>query len=207
MHREKNILGFFLSGHPLDDYRDEVRAFSTITLDQADEQKDQTPARICGIISEIKTHLDRKNRTMAFFKIEDFTGTIEGLAFADPFEAYRKHLYVDSMVVVAGRISVREGGDPKLIVKEVFSLDEARKKFTRNLVLSMETDRLNMDTIQDVRSLLDVYKGDIPVYINVKTPGNGTYVLKSKSLKIKPSLELVEQLRDKIGRQNVWVGG
>ncbi|MBN1560444.1 DNA polymerase III subunit alpha [candidate division KSB1 bacterium] len=207
LHREKSILGFFLSGHPLDDYRDEVQAFSSITLDQAAEQKDQTPVRICGIISELKTHLDRKNRAMAFFKLDDFTGTIEGLAFADPYETYRALLYVDSMVVISGKISVREGGDPKLIVGEVFSLDQARNKFTRNLVLSMEIDRVSKEMIEEVHSLLEIHQGEIPVYINVKTPNNGAYVLKSRSLKIKPSMELIEQLRDKIGRQNVWVGG
>jgi DNA polymerase-3 subunit alpha len=207
LHREKNILGFFLSGHPLDDYRDEVRAFSTITLDQAAEQKDQTPARICGIITDIKTHMDRKNRPMAFFKVEDFTGSIEGLAFADPYENYRPHLYVDSMVVIAGKINMREGSDPKMIVNEIYSLDEARKKFTRNLVLSMQIDRVNTDMLDEVRELLTLNKGEVPVYINMKTPGNGTYVLKSKSIAIQPSVELVEQLRDKIGRQNVWVGG
>jgi len=207
LNREKNILGFYLSGHPLDDFRDEVRAFSTITLDQAGEQKDQTAARICGIITDIKSHLDRKKRPMAFFKIEDFTGSIEGLAFADHYETYRQHLYIDSMVVIAGKISVREGSDAKMIVNEIYSLEEARQKFTRNLVLSVETDHVNVDLLDDVRSLLNVYQGDVPVYINMKTPGNGSYVLKSRSIKIQPSIELVEQLREKIGRQNVWVGG
>jgi DNA polymerase-3 subunit alpha len=191
----------------LDDYRDEVHAFSTITLDQAAEQKDQTHVRICGIISELKMHLDRKNRAMAFFKIEDFTGSIEGLAFADPYETYRALLHVDSMVVISGKLSVREGGDPKLIIGEVFSLDQAQKKFTRNLVLSMEIDRVNKELIDGIYSLLEIHKGEIPVYINVRTPNNGAYVLKSKSLKINPSTELIEQLRDKVGRQNVWIGG
>mgnify|MGYP006292425359 FL=1 len=207
LNREKNILGFYLSGHPLDDFRDEVQAFSTIVLDQADEQKDQTNVRICGIITDIKSHLDRKKRPMAFFKIEDFTGSIEGLAFSDPYETFRQHLYIDSMVVIAGKISVREGSDPKLIVNEIYSLEEARKKFTRNLVLSMETNHVDIDLLDDVRSLLSTHQGEVPVYINMKTPGNGSYVLKSRSLKIRPSIELVEQLREKIGRQNVWVGG
>ncbi|MBN1479208.1 DNA polymerase III subunit alpha [candidate division KSB1 bacterium] len=207
LHREKNILGFFLSGHPLDDYRDEVNAFSTLALDHAAEQKDQTPARICGIISDVKMHMDRKKRPMAFFKVEDFTGSIEGLAFADAYETYRAYIYVDSMVVISGRINAREGSEPKLIVNEVYTLEEARKKFTRNLVLSVETDHVNTNLLDEVRTILDVHRGEIPVYINMKTPGNGTYVLKSRSLKIKPTLELVEQLRDKIGRQNVWVGG
>lgn len=207
LHREKNTLGFFLSGHPLDDYRDEVNAFATVTLDRAGEQKDQTPARICGIISDVKKHLDRKKRPMAFFKMEDFTGSIEGLAFADAFEAYRQYLHVDSMVVISGKLTVREGSQAKLVVSEVYTLEEARKKFTRTLVLSMETDHVTIMLLEEVRSILAMHRGEIPVYINMKTPGNGTYILKSRSLKIKPTLELVEQLRDKMGRQNVWMGG
>ena len=207
LNREKSILGFYLSGHPLEDYRDEVKAFSTISLDDNDELKDQTTARLCGIVTDVKTHQDRKNRTMAFFRLEDFTGSIEALAFADAYEQFREHLHVDSMVVVNGRINVREGGDPKLIVNEIYSLDQARKKYTKNLILEMQTEQVSKDMLSEVRQLLEQHRGDIPVYINIKTAGNGTYIVKSRSMKIRPSLHLVEELREKIGRQNVWVGG
>ncbi len=207
LSREKNILGFFLSGHPLDRYRDEVAAFATVSVDRAAELKDQAPVRMCGIISDMKTHMDRKNRTMAFFRLEDFTGGLEGIAFSDPYENYRALLHIDSMVVISGKINIREGADPKLIVNEVFSLEEARKKFTKNLVLSFDTDKVGKELLDEVRELLDENRGDIPLYLNVKTAGNGSYMLKSRSIKIKPSLELVEKLREKVGRQNVWVGG
>jgi len=207
LHREKSVLGFFLSGHPLDRFRDEVNAFSTVSVDRTYELNDQAGVRMCGIISDIKTHMDRKNRPMAFFRIEDFTGGIEGIAFADPYESYRALLQVDSMVVINGKINIREGADPKLIVNEVLSLEEARKKFTRNLVLSFETAQISSELVDEVKILLNENRGDVPVYLNIKTPDNGAYVLKSRSIKIKPSLALIESLRDKVGRQNVWVGG
>jgi len=111
------------------------------------------------------------------------------------------------MVVINGKINIREGADPKLIVNEVLSLEEARKKFTRNLVLSFETAQISSELVDEVKILLNENRGDVPVYLNIKTPDNGAYVLKSRSIKIKPSLALIESLRDKVGRQNVWVGG
>jgi DNA polymerase III subunit alpha len=207
LHREKNILGFFLSGHPLDDFRDEVTAFSSVSVDRTVDLKDQAGVRMCGIISELKTHMDRKNRPMAFFRLDDFTGGIEGLAFADPFDSFRALLQVDSMVVISGKINIREGSDPKLIVNEVLSLEDARKKFTRNLVVSFQTDKVESILIDEVKELLSNNSGEVPVYFSIKTPGNGVYMLKSRSIKIKASMELVEELRDKVGRQNVWVGG
>ena len=207
LSREKNILGFFLSGHPLDRFRDEVEAFSTTSVLKASELKDQAGVRMCGIIGEVKTHMDRKNRAMAFFRLEDFTGGIEGIAFADPYDSFRALLQPDSLVVISGKINIREGADPKLIVNEVFSLDEARKKFTRNLVLSFEMDRIGEPILDDVKAVLQANKGDVPLYLNIKTNGNGGYMLRSRSIKIQPSLALVEELREKVGRQNVWVGG
>lgn len=206
LNREKEILGFYLSGHPLNNYREEVKAFSTATLEQTAAFKDQSAVRVCGIIADFKTHMDRKNRPMAFFRLEDFSGSMECVAFADTYEAYRSLMRVDEMVVINGRISAREGSETKIMTNELFSLEQARKIFTRNLVMAFETDQLDKEILQEIKNLLSAHNGDIPVYINVKTPQNGAYVLKSKSLRVNASLELIEQLRDKIGRQNVWVG-
>ena len=128
------------------------------------------------------------------------------MAFADTYEAYRSLMRVDEMVVINGRISARESSETKIMTHEIFSLEQARKIYTRNLVMAFETDQLNKEVLQEIKNLLSAHNGDIPVYINVKTPQNGAYVLKSKSLRVHASLELIEQLRDKIGLQNVWVG-
>ena len=66
-----------------------TRTESTISLDALDSVQDAASVRICGLITDFKMHIDRKKRPMAFFKIEDFIGNIEGLAFADAYEKYR----------------------------------------------------------------------------------------------------------------------
>jgi len=206
LNREKAILGFFLSGHPLDRFREEVRAFSTISLEDAEGLRDSTPVRVCGVITEFKLHFDRQKRSMAFFKIEDFTGGLEGLAFADTYEKYRQHLQADSMVMVIGKINTRESEAGKLIAEEVIPLDATRERFTKSLCMSLDAGRATPALVQEVKGLLANYGGDVPVYISIKTAENGDYVIRSKTLKVQPSLQLIDTLRDKVGRENVWVG-
>lgn len=207
LNREKAILGFYLSGHPLDRFREEVRTFATIALEDTEALRDSTPVRVCGVITDFKLHFDRQQRSMAFFKIEDFTGSIEGLAFADTFEKYHQFLKADAMVMVIGKVNTRESEAGKLIAEEVIPLEATRERFTKSLCLSIDTGRADQLLVQEVKNLLAGYRGEIPVYINIKTPENGEYVIRSKALKVQPSLQLVDLLRDKVGRENVWVGG
>jgi len=206
LNKEKVYLGFYLSGHPLDKYRDEVYTFATVTIDSVDELKDGQPVRLCGILTDLKKHIDRKKRTMAFLKIEDFTDSMEGIVFSDPYEKYQKYIYEDSMIMAIGKINTREAESAKILIDEIITLDEARKRFTKNLCLAFDTAQISESLISDLKNILEKYKGEIPVFFNVKIPDKGDFVLRSRAVKVSPCLELVEQLRDKVGRENVWVG-
>ena len=207
LNREKAVLGYYLSGHPLDRYREEVHTFATAKIDEAYQSRDGLSVRVCGIITEVKFHIDRQKRPMAFFKIEDFSGHMEGIAFADVYDQYRRYIKEDEIVMLIGKTNTRESEAAKLLVDEVITLKEARDRFTKSLCLSMDISRTPDFLLQEVRSLLEEHKGTIPVFINIKTPDHRDYLVKSKSITVTPGLELVEKLRDKVGRQNVWIGG
>ncbi len=206
LNHEKTALGFYLSGHPLDDRREDVAAFSNVSAERLGELKDSTPLRLCGLVTELKTHLDRKNRPMAFFRIEDYTGSVECVAFADAYEACRGELAVDRIVVVKGKVNSREGGEAKVLADEVLSLEQARARFTRSLMVVLELDRMTSAELGEIRELFNAFTGDVPIFITLKTGENESFVLKSKSVRVRPAAELLEQLRSRIGRQNVWLG-
>jgi DNA polymerase III subunit alpha len=206
LNEEKAVLGFYLSGHPLDRYRDEVKTFATMTLHAAKEVKDETQVRLCGIITNVKIHYDRKGRVMSFLTVEDFTGTMEALAFADPYDKYRTLLQTDAIVMIMGKMNVPVGGEPKLIVDEVIDLDDARKRFTRSICVSLDVQDTDNEMMEGIKTLLNEYTGNVPVYIKLVAPDRTDYTLRSKSLRVNPSLDLVEKLRHKIGNENVWVG-
>ena len=206
LNREKAILGFYLSGHPLDKFREEVRTFATITLDSVEDLSNDTRARVCGIISEAKIHYDRQNRPMSFFRIEDFTGSIEGLAFSDCYNKFSNLIQPDSMVMVIGKINTREGEGAKLIAEEFIPLQETRQKYTKSLYLSFDLEDTTDDILAEIKGLLNKHTGEVPVYISIKTGENSNYIMRSKSIKVSPTLELVDSLRDRVGRDNVVLG-
>jgi DNA polymerase III subunit alpha len=206
LNREKNSLGFYLSGHPLDRYREEIKTFATVMIEAAGELPENATVRICGIVADIKMHMDRQKRPMAFFKIEDFTGSLEGIAFADTYEKYREQLAADAMVMVIGKVNTRESDAPKILADEIITLSEARKRFTKSLCLNLESTDLTESLLYELKVILENFQGDVPFFINLKVPDAGTFMLKSRSVKVTPGHDLIEQLRQKVGRTNVWVG-
>ncbi|MDZ7262174.1 MAG: DNA polymerase III subunit alpha, partial [candidate division KSB1 bacterium] len=168
--REKALLGFYVSGHPLKKYEEEVRTFSTTSLDSLDANKDGSLIRVGVIVSEVKSIFDRNNRPMAFITLEDFSGMAEALVFSDTYAKYKDFIQKDAMVMIIGRTSTREEEETKILCEEVVPLSEAWELFTHSLCLSLTTDGVQESTLNQVQNILKENKGQCPVYVNVKTP-------------------------------------
>jgi DNA polymerase-3 subunit alpha len=209
LQKEKEILGFYVSGHPLDRYFDEVKGFSTVSLKQESlaEVKHDTAVTIGGMITSIKTHNQRDGRLMAFLELEEFDGSIELLIFGDAYEKFKHLLAVDAMVLVHGQISKREGEEkPKLRVDNCMSLSEAREKLTKSLHIRMSTPGLEKDFVQDIFKQCSAVKGECSVILHIATSERNEYKIKAKNIKVLPDPEMIKQLREKVGKDNVWIG-
>lgn len=204
--REKEMLGFYFSGHPLTKYRLELQMFSRNTLDQIHSIPDKTTIKVGVIITGLKKHFDRKNRPMAFVNIEDLTGTAEMIVFADAFEKYNQILCDDSMVLVVGKVSSKgDSEENKILCDEIIPLDEVWDRCVKNISFSLETDKATEGYIREIKDILSQNRGPCPIYINIKTPENGEYVIKSRKITTKPSSALVHKLSDIIGVENIWI--
>ena len=204
--REKEMLGFYISGHPLSKYEKEIKLFSNIELADTSALKDGMAARFGGMITGVKKHFDRKNKAMAFVTIEDFTGTIESLLFSDAYEKYSDLIQEDKMLFFVGKISVKDEEDePKVLVDEVYQLPEVWDKCSKSVCLVFKMDKINEPDIYSISESLTKYKGDCNVMINIITPEDGEYLLRSKRIKTKPNPDLIKQLQSKLGEKNVWI--
>jgi DNA polymerase-3 subunit alpha len=209
LQKEKEILGFYVSGHPLDRYYDEVKGFSSVSLkqDALAEVKHDTAVTIGGMITSLKTHNQRDGRQMAFLELEEFDGSIELLIFGDAYEKFKHLLAVDAMVLVHGQISKREGEEkPKLRVDNCMSLSEAREKLTKSLHIRMSTPGLEKDFVQDIFKQCSAVKGECSVILHITTSERNEYKIKAKNIKVLPDPEMIKQLREKVGKDNVWIG-
>ena len=128
---EKEIAGVYITGHPLDDYRDVLGklTFSTADLDGLEEREDRGLSLdgqivdMGGILTEVKGKATKKGAYMGFITLEDLTGQIECLVFPKVYERYQGMMAVDDLVVLHGRLSIREEEAPKLLVEKLIPLE------------------------------------------------------------------------------------
>ncbi len=133
---EKEIAGVYITGHPLDDYRDvlEKLSFSTADLQELDEREDHGLSmdgqlvEMGGILTEVKGKATKKGAYMGFITLEDLTGQIECLVFPKVFERYQGMMAVDDLVILRGRLSIREEESPKLLVDKLTPLEQWQKE-------------------------------------------------------------------------------
>jgi DNA polymerase-3 subunit alpha len=204
---EKEMLGFYLSGHPLNRFKDEVNIFSTFTLEAIDNLADGTNVKVCGIVTECKNILDRNNNPMAFVTLEDFYGSKEVIVFSKIFDKYRDYLEADSMILVKGRISIKEEEDIKILCDEIVPLEDVWERYAKNLYLTMELAGVDDPVLNQVTRIVQENPGECNLFINLKVQNNPKQTIKSKTMKVNPAPEVIMNLRSILGQENVWMEG
>ncbi|MBI5474649.1 MAG: DNA polymerase III subunit alpha [Ignavibacteriae bacterium] len=199
--REKNVLGFYVSGHPLLKFEQEVNEFSNVKFGDLSSFKTGSSARACGIISSVKKKIDKRGNTMAFVTMEDFTGRAELIVFSDQYAKFQQLLQPDSMVMIIGKGEVN-GDALKVLVNEVYPMEKVREKFTRSIILSINVNDVKENTIVELRSLLEKNKGNCACYFDVVESAKRKKY-QSRKFSVDPTDQFMEEARRILGVQNV----
>lgn len=205
LYREKEMLGFYISGHPLRKYEEEVKVFSTVSLENLKYIVEGKIVRVVGLINEIKEILDRKGKPMAFVSFEDFTDSTELLIFSETYARYKEFIQKDAIVVVIGRISYRDQEEPKIMAEQIFSIDGAHQQFTRNITINMNLNEIKEPSIKSISKLFNNNKGKCPIYIRLKGPDNCDCLIKSKKYQLNLGSTLIEALAKIVGKDNIEI--
>jgi DNA polymerase-3 subunit alpha len=207
LSREKNALGFYVSGHPLERYRDEVNAFTTAGLGELDQNNDNSVVTVAGVIASMTRKTDKRGNPIAFILLEDFTGSAEALVFSEPCEKYAELLREDNMVLLKGRLSKREGEEPKVVAQEFIPLAEVRRRMTSRLHLLLVTGE-GAELADQAHEVLQKHPGDVPVYLHIEHAEEGPPLrLRAGRLGVDPDGEVLNELKTILGEENVWVSG
>lgn len=203
---EKEMLGIYVSGHPLGSYENELRAVSSITTTELSKEIEETNdtirdgqrIKIGGIIVEKKNKITRNNNMMAFITLEDLYGSVECIVFPATFERYSKYISEDQIIVIEGRLSVSEVEETKIICEKISPLN--KQKLNKLYVKLSKNSR--PDLFNDIKDILRKYPGDTPVYVFLEE--SKKTVVADKALWIQPenNSALVE-LESLLGRDNV----
>ncbi|HTP80847.1 MAG TPA: DNA polymerase III subunit alpha [Bacteroidota bacterium] len=207
LSREKSVLGFYVSGHPLLKYADDIDAFASAKLGHPEDVKPNASVRVCGIVTEQKKKIDKRGNTMAFVTIEDFTGRAECIVFSDAFQKFQELLKVGSIVMLAGR-NDGAGDSIKVIVNEVVPMDDVRKKFARRVLLNINLETVGEGTIYELAKLLEHYQGTCQCYFNVAggtLTGNSLYL--TRKFLVEPNAQFLSAARSLLGSAAVRIQG
>jgi len=199
---EKAVLGFYVSGHPLERYRESMKFFTTNSVSSLADLPDGREVTVGGIVTQVKTMLDKKGNSMAFTTQEDFTGAVELILFSDCFEKHREYIQPDKIVLTTGRLSTREGEAPKILAQEVIPLEGLTERFACQLVIRVDSD-LAEDSIDEALNRLAQHPGDSPVLLAAQENGTEVYI-RSKKYNVKADFELLNSLKDLLGESSAF---
>jgi DNA polymerase-3 subunit alpha len=206
--REKSLLGIYISGHPLIKFQDEINAFCNPRLDHLDSCQLGQAVRVCGIVTDVRIRFDRKDKQFAFFTLEEFSGTVNIIAFSDVFEKYKELIYPESLIMVNGKLDCREDKDERSIISsDIIPLDQVRQKCAKRLSVNLVKEKIQQETLDRLNLLLRKYPGKCEVYLNLKSDNEEDLLLHSKKFRINPTFNLMRDLRQVLGKNNVWIEG
>ncbi len=201
---EKEALGFYVTGHPLLAYAEELQLFSVASTDQVADFPDEAEISIGGVVTQLKTQLDRKGQTMAFLTLEDFGGTLEVICFSDPFRRCQSILTNDSLVLLTGRVNTREGERPKLILQNAVPLSGVRQGAVLDVHARLSAEQLNNGILNDLDTVLGRYdKGNGFLFLYYPL-GTETVKIRANRVRLDASRELVTSLRELLGADSVF---
>ena len=207
LNKERELIGFYLSGHPLDRYREDIRLFATHSLAQEQLAKldERERVRVIAIITEVKRISDKKGRPMAFVQIEDLEGHCELLVFSEVYDRHQGLIAPDTVLLVDGNLSKRDD-QPKIIANKLERVENLREKFQTKLQLSVQlnTDEISKEDLVEMAGLFGKHGGETPVRFLVHSQHAKQPVrMNVRKYVVKPTNELLNGLRELVGTENV----
>ncbi|NBB08326.1 DNA polymerase III subunit alpha [Pseudomonas sp. SLFW] len=201
---EKETLGLYLTGHPIDEYEGEIRRFARQRI------VDLKPARdtqtVAGLIIALRVMKNKKGDKMGFITLDDRSGRIEASLFADSFQAAQSLLQTDAMVVVEGEVSSDDfSGGLRLRAKRVMSLEEARTGLAESLRLTVRSEALKGDRLRWLGDLCKKHRGACPITLDYTGQEARALLQFGEAWRIDPADSLIQALRDQFGRENVFL--
>ena len=210
---EKEMLGLYVSGHPLSEYQDifdkNVNLYSKDLFvnnsegDSDDIQlemkklQDSMKVVVGGIVNSRKTKTTKNNNMMAFIGLEDLFGTMEVIVFPTIFQKFSPLLQMESVVLIKGRLSLREDEQPKIICEEVYPVKNLEEK---GIYMTFDHELSKEESIA-FRALLKYFSGPTPTYVNKK--GEKIFKKLGRQYWIDVNNVIMEELECRLGKQNI----
>jgi DNA polymerase III subunit alpha len=194
---EKETLGLYVSEHPLERVRAELRRKTDCALTDLERRRDGEFVTVGGIVSALKQVTTKRGEPMVFVTLDDPTGSAEVVVFNSTYATARELLEADRILVVKGRVDHKQAGETKLVASEVSAFESALVR--REVRLRIDARQAPAGLIRELATLVSDYPGDAPVYVALETSlGERTLAL-GPEYRVKPDADFFGEVRALLG--------
>jgi DNA polymerase-3 subunit alpha len=202
---EKEMLGFYVTGHPLDDYGDKIRELATHDTGNLEGLEKGRQVDLCGVLTGIERKRNREQKPWAALKIEDRTGSVDAMVFAASFERLASQIVEDKAVLVRGLVLPEENAPPKISVQEIQPLETARLNLPSLISIRVWLGRNGVaDKPVALRELFRAKPGESHVRLRLEMPRDFSVILDVPA-KVRPDREFKAALEKICGADCVEV--
>jgi DNA polymerase III subunit alpha len=197
---EKEVLGLYVSEHPLSAIRDQLRRKSDTTIGELERRRDGEVITVGGIVSGVRHMTTKRGDAMVFLQFEDITGSVETVVFNQTYEKARELCTSDRILIVKGRIDRKEG-ETKLVALELAAFEAVAEK--REVRLRIDATKAAAGTIRELAALIKDFPGESPVYADLMTSQGKKVYAFGPQYKVKPAPDFYAEVKMLLGESAV----
>jgi DNA polymerase-3 subunit alpha len=200
---EKETLGFYISGHPLDRYHEIIEKFTNCNAVIITEKNVGEGVRIGGLIRENKVIRTKSNELMGFVTIEDMHGSLEVTVFSSLYNRVSDLLTEDTPVLLQGKVE-KDDKSVKLIAGDVIRMEEAEEKWTANVCFYVDVNRSDRELLIKLREIVVRHPGSCRGFLHLQDAGKTETIISfPESIRIKAGQELVREVKGLLGANGI----
>jgi DNA polymerase-3 subunit alpha len=199
---EKEVVGLFISGHPLDQYKLEIDSFTNATLtalNDLDALKGKNELRLAGSVASFAHRTTKNGKPFGTLTMEDYHGTFTFFLFGEDYVKFKQYFMTGWFLFINGGVAQKKWGNENELefkINSISLLSEVRGRMIKGLKVNINLDDLTLDLMEKLESITTKYKGDAKLYIEVlDRQENISLELFSKKMKVDPSAELIKELK------------
>ncbi|MBI1739959.1 MAG: DNA polymerase III subunit alpha [Acidobacteriales bacterium] len=206
---EKEILGFFITGHPLEKYKDKLLDLSALSTEDINGMKRSTGKddniTAAGLITNLRVAKSKRGELWAQGALEDMSGKVELLVFPEAFKKLGEKVKLEVPVLIRGGVRVEEGANAKLTVNDITPLDEAKVPLPKALRIRILAESATEDTVSALHALFHERPGEAKVLFDVERQGDFMVVMEAEGYNVMPDRNFIGRVEELCGRGSVRV--
>lgn len=202
---ERETLGLYLTGHPINQYSSELRRYTSGRLCDLHPTSRDTVTTAAGLVIAARSMVTKRGNKMGIFTLDDRSGRLDVTLFSEALEKYEELMQKDRILVVSGQVSFDDfSGGLKMSARELLDINDARERFARAICISLDEQRIDDRFFPRLCEILEPARAGVcPVQVNYRRPGSRVRLTLGTEWRVTPTDQLIDDLRVLLGRERV----